>query len=146
MDVCDFINFLADDPRTLAVVFILEGVRDDERLLRAGQRLFDAGKALVVRKTGRGEASREVALSHTGSMIGSAEAHNAAFRRIGAEAVDELSQLLETAAFFAKAGCAGSGRSVDVMVTSGGAAVAACAARESRAKRRRAKGVLVSTT
>ncbi|HRH86771.1 MAG TPA: acetate--CoA ligase family protein [Rubrivivax sp.] len=125
VDVCDFINFLVDDPHTQAVACILEGVRDGERLLRAGQRLFDAGKTLVVYKTGRGEASREVALSHTGSMIGSAEAYDAAFRRIGAVAVDDLSRLLETAAFFAKAGRAGSGRGVGVMATSGGAAVAA---------------------
>lgn len=125
VDVCDFINFLADDPHTQAVACILEGVRDGQRLLRAGQRLFDAGKTLVVYKTGRGETSREVALSHTGSMIGSAEAYDAAFRRIGAVTVDDLSRLLETAAFFSKVGRAGSGRGVGVMATSGGAAVAA---------------------
>lgn len=125
VDVCDFINFLADDEQTQAVACILEGVRDGQRLLRAGQRLFDAGKTLVVYKTGRGEISREVALSHTGSMIGSAEAYDAAFRRIGAVTVDDLSQLLETAAFFSKVGRAGSGRGVGVMATSGGAAVAA---------------------
>ena len=124
VDACDYINYLADDPETTSIACILEGVRDGARFIEAGRRVFEANKTLVVYKTGRGEESRAVALSHTGSMIGTAQAYDAALLRMGAVSVDDLSQLLETAAFFSKVGTPTAGNGIGVMATSGGAAVA----------------------
>lgn len=123
VDVADYINYLAEDPSTRSIACILEGVRDGARFLEAGRRVFDAGKTLLVYKTGRGEGSREVALSHTGSLIGSLETYEAALDRMGAVAVDDLSTLLESAAFFAKVRGVPAGRGVGIMSTSGGGAV-----------------------
>ena len=124
VDICDYINYLADDPETTSIACILEGVRDGARFIEAGRRVLEANKTLVVYKTGRGEESRAVAMSHTGSMIGTAQAYDAALLRMGAVPVDDLSQLLETAAFFSKVGAPAVGNGVGVMATSGGAAVA----------------------
>jgi acyl-CoA synthetase (NDP forming) len=54
-------------------------------------------------KLGRGEAGAAAAVSHTGSLAGSAAAWSAAFRRAGMVEVEDFDALLETAGLFAKA-------------------------------------------
>lgn len=123
VDVCDFISYLAESDATKAIVCLLEGVKDGARFLAAARRARDAGKALIVYKTGNGETSSRAAMSHTGTMVGSAIAYRTAFEEAGAIAVDDLEGVLETASFFAKATAPSAGRGVGILSTSGGAAV-----------------------
>ena len=123
VDVCDFISYLADDEDTRAIVCIFEGVKNGARFLAAARKARDAGKALIVYKTGNSDISRQAALSHTGTLIGSSAAYTAAFRDTGAVAADDLESLLELACFFAKSRPPQRGRGVGILATSGGAAV-----------------------
>jgi acyl-CoA synthetase (NDP forming) len=129
VDVCDFVSYLADDPGTLAIACLFEGIRDGERLLRAAERALATGTIVVAYKMTGGEASQRAAMSHTGTLVGSDAAYRAAFARGGIVAVADLEAVLETAVFFAKAPAA-TGRGPAVMVTSGGAGVIAAAKAE----------------
>ncbi|MBN8975215.1 MAG: acetate--CoA ligase family protein [Rhizobiales bacterium] len=123
VDVCDFISYLAENEDTRAIVCLLEGVKDGRRFLEAAGKARDAGKALIVYKTGNSETSSKAAMSHTGTMVGSAVAYRTAFEEAGAIAVDDLESVLETASFFAKTKAPSAGRGVGILSTSGGAAV-----------------------
>jgi len=123
VDVCDFISYLAEDDDTRAIVCLLEGVKDGGRFLGAARKARDAGKALIVYKTGNSETSSKAAMSHTGTMVGSVEAYRTAIAEAGAIAIDDLEAVLETASFFAKTKPPTSGRGVGILSTSGGAAV-----------------------
>jgi acetyltransferase len=123
VDVCDFISYLAEDDDTRAVVCLLEGVKDGGRFLSAARKARDAGKALIVYKTGNSETSSKAAMSHTGTMVGSVVAYRTAIEEAGAIAIDNLEAVLETASFFAKTKAPTSGRGVGILSTSGGAAV-----------------------
>ena len=124
VDVCDFISYLVEVPETRAIACLLEGIRDGERLLQAGEKALAADKPVVLYKMTTGAAAAAAAMSHTGSLAGSDAAYRAAFARTGIVAVDNLEAVFETASFLAKAGrpeAAG----VAVVATSGGAAVIA---------------------
>lgn len=123
VDVCDFISYLAEDDDTRSIICLLEGVKDGDRFLAAARKARDAGKALIVYKTGNSETSSKAAMSHTGTMVGSVVAYQAALAEVGAIALDNLEAVLETASFFAKAGSPTRGRGVGILSTSGGAAV-----------------------
>jgi acetyltransferase len=123
VDVCDFISYLAEDNDTKSIVCLLEGVKDGARFLTAARKARDAGKALIVYKTGNSETSSKAAMSHTGTMVGSATAYQTAIADSGAIAVDDLEAVLETASFFAKTTAPSNGRGVGILSTSGGAAV-----------------------
>jgi acetyltransferase len=123
VDVCDFISYLAEDDDTKAIVCLLEGVKDGDRFLTAARKARDAGKALIVYKTGNSETSSKAAMSHTGTMVGSAVAYRTAIADTGAIAIDDLEAALETASFFAKTKAPLNGRGVGILSTSGGAAV-----------------------
>ena len=123
VDVCDFISYLAEDDDTRSIICLLEGVKDGGRFLDAARKARDAGKALIVYKTGNSETSSKAAMSHTGTMVGSVVAYQAALAEVGAIALDNLEAVLETASFFAKAGPPTRGRGVGILSTSGGAAV-----------------------
>jgi acetyltransferase len=123
VDVCDFISYLAEDDDTKAIICLLEGVKDGGRFLGAARKAREAGKALIVYKTGNSETSSKAAMSHTGTMVGSVVAYRTAFEDTGAIAIDDLEAVLETASFFAKTKAPTSGRGVGILSTSGGAAV-----------------------
>jgi len=123
VDVCDFISYLAEDDDTRSIICLLEGVKDGDRFLSAARKARNAGKALIVYKTGNSETSSKAAMSHTGTMVGSVVAYRTALEETGAIAVDDLEAVLETASFFAKTGAPTGGRGVGILSTSGGAAV-----------------------
>ncbi len=123
VDVCDFISYLAEDDGTKSIICLLEGVKDGGRFLQAARKARDAGKALIVYKTGNSETSSKAAMSHTGTMVGSVVAYQTAFEETGAIAIDDLEAVLETASFFAKTRAPTGGHGVGILSTSGGAAV-----------------------
>ena len=123
VDVCDFVSYLAEDDDTRTIVCLFEGVKDGSRFLEAARKARAAGKALIVYKAGNSEVSRQAALSHTGTMVGSSAAYGAAFQEVGAIATDNLESVLEVATFFARSAPPKCGRGAGILATSGGAAV-----------------------
>lgn len=123
VDICDLIAYLADEPNTKVIAGLFEGVKDGNRFLEAAELARDRGKPVVVCKTGNSQAAREVALSHTGTLVGTRAAYAAAFERAGVISLDHMDGLLETSKFLAGAGEPRAGKGVGVLAASGGAAV-----------------------
>ncbi|WP_149539586.1 acetate--CoA ligase family protein [Siccirubricoccus phaeus] len=124
LDVCDLAAYQLSMPECRVVALAVEGLRDGRRLALLGAAAKAAGKPIVVLKLGRGEAGAAAAVSHTGSLAGSAAAWSAAFKRAGMVEVEDFEALLETAALFAKAGRP-TAKGVAIVTASGGAGIMA---------------------
>jgi acyl-CoA synthetase (NDP forming) len=124
VDIADEVAFMAEEPSCSAIACVFEGLPDPTRFIEAAGIAWEKGKPLVVCKLGVGEQGAAMALSHTGSLTGSHAAYMAAFERAGIIVVNDLTELLETAAFFSKASEPAQA-GVAVLTPSGGAAIAA---------------------
>ncbi len=88
----DLIDYLGDDPDTDAIVLYMETVGDARAFLSAVREVALA-KPIIVMKPGRSEEASKAAASHTGSMTGSDEVLDAAFRRVGVLRAERISDL-----------------------------------------------------
>ncbi|MGH6798115.1 MAG: CoA-binding protein, partial [Roseiarcus sp.] len=86
---------LAEDPATDAFLLFLETIRRPDALAQFSELAARAGKPIIAYKLGRSAIGQELAVSHTGAMIGSDAAADAFFRRHGIIRVDHLETLLE---------------------------------------------------
>lgn len=119
LDLADYIDFLADDPKTGVVACIMEGAKDARRFRAAVERAARK-KPLVVLKLGRSEAGQAATLAHTGTLAGRHEAYEALFARNGVAMVASLDELVETAMLFANAPLP-AGDGLCLLTVSGGA-------------------------
>ena len=124
LDICDLAAYQLSMPECRAVALAVEGLRDGRRIALLGEAARAAGKPVVVLKLGRGEAGAAAAVSHTGSLAGSAAAWSAAFKRAGMVEVEDFDALLETASLFAKAPRP-TAKGVAIVTPSGGAGIMA---------------------
>ena len=97
----DLIYYLGDDPDTKSIVVYMESVGDARSFLSAAREV-SLTKPIIVIKAGRTEAAGKAAASHTGSLTGSDEVLDAAFRRSGVLRVDEISELFGMAEVLGK--------------------------------------------
>lgn len=95
LGVGELAEFMVEDPATKALLLFLETFRDADRLAAAARRAHDLGKPVIAYKLGRSELGRQLALSHTGAMVGGDELANAFFRDHGILRVDTLEALVE---------------------------------------------------
>jgi acyl-CoA synthetase (NDP forming) len=87
---------LLDDPRVTALGLYIEGVGDAAAFATLAQAARAAGKGIVVIKSGKTEAARTAAASHTASLAGGGAASSAYLRRIGIAEVNTPAELIET--------------------------------------------------
>lgn len=95
LDMADYIDVVADDPRVSAIVLYVEAITDARAFAAAAAKAFDKGIPIVALKAGISETGRQIALSHTGSMAGAPELYRALFDRLGIISVTSFSELLE---------------------------------------------------
>jgi acetyltransferase len=88
----DLIQYLGDDPRTHSIVLYMETIGDARSFLSAAREVALI-KPIIVLKPGRTEAAARAASSHTGSLAGSDDVLEAAFRRCGVLRVNSISDL-----------------------------------------------------
>jgi acetyltransferase len=86
------IDYLGDDPHTRSIVIYMESIGDARAFLSAAREVA-LNKPIIVIKAGRTEQAAKAAASHTGSMTGSDEVLEAAFRRVGVLRVNSLSDV-----------------------------------------------------
>lgn len=96
VDWGDLIYYLGDDDRTKSIVIYMETIGNAESFLSAAREVA-LSKPIIVIKAGRTEAAAKAAASHTGSLAGSDDVLDAAFRRCGVLRVDTLSHLFSMA-------------------------------------------------
>jgi acyl-CoA synthetase (NDP forming) len=119
LEVADFIEYFAYDDDTAVIAGYFEGFRDAAKLRRALEAANAQAKPVVALKIGRTSAGSRMASSHTGHLTGSDAVVDGLFRQYGVTRVDDLDELLETAALFAKLS-AGTGPNVCCYSISGG--------------------------
>ena len=97
----DLIQYLGDDPYTKSIVIYMESIGDARAFLSAAREVA-LTKPIIVIKAGRTEAAAKAAASHTGSLAGSDEVLDAAFRRCGVLRVENISEVFYLAEVLAK--------------------------------------------
>ncbi|MDQ4106765.1 MAG: acetate--CoA ligase family protein, partial [Actinomycetota bacterium] len=97
----DLIYYLGDDPKTKSIVIYMESIGDARSFLSAAREVA-LTKPIIVIKAGRTEAAGKAAASHTGSLTGSDEVLDAAFRRSGVLRVNDISELFNMAEILGK--------------------------------------------
>ena len=78
----DVIEMLRDDEQTQVITAYLEGISDGRRF-RSLAAAVSRVKPLLVLKVGRSAAGSRASVSHTGSLAGDNEIHEAVFRQTG---------------------------------------------------------------
>ncbi len=96
VDWGDLIYYLGDDPHTESIVIYMESIGDARSFLSAAREIA-LSKPIIVIKPGRTEGAARAAASHTGSLTGSDEVLEAAFRRAGVLRVDSISDIFSMA-------------------------------------------------
>jgi acetyltransferase len=97
----DLIDYLGDDPRTQSILIYMESIGDARAFLSAAREVA-LTKPIIVIKVGRTAAGAKGAASHTGSLTGSDDVLDAAFRRSGVLRVGSISELFDMAEVLAK--------------------------------------------
>ena len=119
----DLIDYLGDDPRTRSIVIYMESVGDARSFLSAAREVA-LTKPIIVIKAGRTEAAAKAAASHTGSLAGSDEVLDAAFRRGGVLRASTISDVFYLAEVLAKQPRPG-GSKLTIVTNAGGPGVLA---------------------
>jgi acetyltransferase len=97
----DVIYYMGDDPHTKSILIYMETIGDARAFLSAAREVA-LTKPIVVIKPGRTAEASKAAASHTGSLTGSDEVLEAAFRRVGVLRVERISDLFYIAEVLAK--------------------------------------------
>lgn len=101
VDWGDLIDYLGDDPSTRAILLYMESIGNARAFLSAAREVA-LRKPIIVIKAGRSEQAAQAAASHTGTLVGSDQVLDAAFRRAGVLRVRHISALFEMAEVLAK--------------------------------------------
>jgi acetyltransferase len=96
VDMAQVLDFLASDAKTHSIVVYLEGITNARRFMSALRAAANA-KPVVVLKAGRREHGNRAALTHSGTIVGSDDAFDAALRRAGAVRVRSFVALFSAA-------------------------------------------------
>ncbi len=96
VDWGDLIYYLGDDPHTESIVIYMETIGDARSFISAAREVA-LTKPIIVIKPGRTEGAARAAASHTGSLTGSDEVLEAAFRRAGVLRVERISEIFSMA-------------------------------------------------
>ena len=90
----DLIDHLGSDPNTRSIVIYMESVVDARSFLSAAREVA-LQKPIIVIKAGRTAQAAKAAASHTGSLAGSDDVLDAAFRRCGVLRVDTIGEVFD---------------------------------------------------
>jgi len=101
IDWSDLIYYLGDDPHTKSIVIYMETIGNARAFLSAAREVAMT-KPIIVIKPGRTEGAAKAAASHTGSLTGSDEVLEVAFRRSGVLRVNSIAELFYMAEVLGK--------------------------------------------
>jgi len=98
----DFLRAFIMDDRIDVVLLALETIRNPSEMALLARQAADKGKTVLALKVGRSELGGSVVQGHTGALAGEDEVYEAYFRQNGIVRVDDLDELVETAAIYSK--------------------------------------------
>ena len=97
----DLINYFGDDPRTHSIVIYMESVGNARAFLSAAREVA-LTKPIIIIKAGRTAEAAKAAASHTGSLTGSDDVLDTAFKRAGVLRVNKIFDLFAMADVLSK--------------------------------------------
>ena len=123
IDFVDYIHLVAADHYTRTIVLYIEEIRDGRRFFEEAAKVTPH-KPIIAIKAGRSAVGQQAAASHTGSLAGSYEVYEAAFRQAGIIVAENLSDALSLAMLLGSEGYPKGKRAV-VISSAGGFCVLA---------------------
>src|SRR5512139_883412 len=123
VDWSDLIYYLGDDPHTKSIVIYMEAIRNARAFPCAAREVAVTKPIIVIKPGGTGEAAKAAA-SHTGSLTGSDEVLEVAFRRSGVLRVNSIAELFYMAEVLGKQPRP-QGRRLTILTNAGGPGVLA---------------------
>jgi acetyl coenzyme A synthetase (ADP forming)-like protein len=98
----EILNYLRDDPKTRVILIYLEEVSDGLGIMETARHIIaSTGKPVLALKSGRTTEGASAAASHTGSIVGSDEVIDAAFRQAGIIRCWDIEEMFNKAIAFA---------------------------------------------
>lgn len=119
----DALSFLSSDPKTEAILLYVEGIRNARSFI-SEMRAAVRTKPVIVLKGGRHHKSSAAASTHTGALVGSNAAFDAALERVGAVRAMTFGQLFAAAEMLSAHRRVGGNR-LCIITNGGGAGVLA---------------------
>lgn len=113
-------RILVDDPQTGSFLLFLETIRHREHLEEFAQAARAAGKPVLAYKIGRSDIGAELAVSHTGAIVGSDRAADCFLRSLGISRVEFFETLLEAPPLFRPGRTTPRPASAAILTTTGG--------------------------
>ena len=99
----DFLRYLKEDPDTQLILMYLEDISSGHAFMEIGKEItYQAGKPILVVKSGRSTEGARAAASHTGSLAGSDATYDAIFYQSGIQRVEGINELFNYAEAFSK--------------------------------------------
>lgn len=99
VDETDLLRAWADDDTTRVILAYTEGLPDGQEFIRVAREVTKK-KPVIVVKSGVTTAGARAVSSHTGSLAGSEQAYQAAFRQAGVIRAEEMQELFDYALAF----------------------------------------------
>jgi len=124
----DMIEYLGNDDNVKVIAAYVESIIQGPRFIESARKVTQK-KPIILLKSGRSEAGARAVSSHTGSLAGSQEAYQAAFRQAGVIQVDEIKELYALASGFSNQPLP-KGNRVAIVTNAGGAGALASDALE----------------
>jgi acetyl-CoA synthetase (ADP-forming) len=123
LEICDFLEFLIDDPETDAICLYAEALKNPRRFLALAEACRRKGKPLLMVKAGRTAAGAQAALSHTASLAGPYAVLEAACRERGVLLMEDPDDMVRAAEILVRWGRP-QGEGIGLVSTSGGSITA----------------------
>ncbi|MEM3525871.1 MAG: hypothetical protein QXV37_00520, partial [Candidatus Jordarchaeaceae archaeon] len=95
LDNPDFVEYLAEDPKTKIIATYVEGTKNGRRFYETIKEAVKK-KPVIVWKGGQTERGAVAVSSHTGSLAGSGKIWKAALKQIGAISIRDIEELIDT--------------------------------------------------
>jgi acyl-CoA synthetase (NDP forming) len=92
----DLIVYAIEDPATRLIVAFVEGFRNPPELFQLAERAHQAGKPIILLKSGLTACGGVVSRGHTGAIAGSGAVYRQALRQANLIVVDDFDELAQT--------------------------------------------------
>ena len=119
VDESDLIEYLGNDADTKVICLYVEGVKDGKKFLETCKKV-SSKKPIIAIKGGITEAGKKAALSHTGSLAGSADVYFGAFNQAGIITAHTLEEVFDFMKVFEKIDLKPKGSNIQVITNGGG--------------------------
>ena len=98
----DYLAWMLEQPETRCVGMFIESVRDPECFMNAMELAAERGIPVVINKVGRSELGAQLAMSHTGAIVGNDDVFRATVSRFGGHLVASIDQMAALLAVFSQ--------------------------------------------